>query len=72
MESNKQIPDEYHNDLMNDWLKYMSCWSSSKSKPTEPIKETTNHKDNSPKHKEIPTPQYFYDISTNLFIPSSN
>ena len=67
----KETIDDYHNNLMNDWLKYMSCWSL-KTEPLEIPKENVEGERESPKHKNKPTPQYFYDISTNLFIPPSN
>ena len=76
----KESIDDYHNNLMNDWLKYMSCWSL-KPEPLETPKENVEGEKKSPKHKNKPTPQYFYysstpqylyDISTNLFIPTSD
>lgn len=50
----KETIDDYHNNLMNDWLKYMSCWSL-KPEPLETPKENVEGEKN---HQNIKTNQH--------------
>ena len=49
----KETIDDYHNNLMNDWLKYMSCWTL-KPEPLETPKENVEGEKN---HQNIKTNQ---------------